>query len=268
MKNKDSIVKGLAALVLGACVASDSFGLDSALTTYKQAVAATAGASGLPIYKRLLSPAGAGGQLVAALESHLSSAAVALWDVAAWAGDLDNDGHMFGVSVCTLVLAYESRIYGGVHAINAGGIAGIEFYTSVSTFYKFFKADGVYESAVDHSADGILSLYDRFCGAFGNNHEEAEANYMVAAKGGGQSDTDRRKETMIAAMAIDKTLNCNGGVGATRRINTLLQLMLLTEVAEKGTAGGKNLDTAADALTYTSAVFDKLIFLLKEIKKG
>jgi hypothetical protein len=98
-------------------------------------------------------------------------------------------------------------------------------------------------TSVSHEADGILSKYPAFAEAFGNTDDPSRPEcYYVAAKNDGESSDYRRREDMLNGLGEDFTLDCDGGVGNTRKVNAFLQLLLLTEIAEWGQANETVLD--------------------------
>jgi hypothetical protein len=173
-----------------------------------------------------------------------------------------SDGIVFSSALFGLYTMLRSNSFGGVGIINPGGAAAVDLYGAAREFFKFLQLDGSPgDGRTDHTVDGVLSAYPAFAAAFGNSHESNDANYRVVARDDGQNATERRKTDMIAAIGEDRSLNCV----SARKVNVILQILLLSEMAEKGTANGTNLDNGADPTGYTDDMAMRLIKLVKEI---
>jgi hypothetical protein len=208
----------------------------------------------------------------------------------------ENIAHMW----LTLVSHFKSVDYGGRGCINAYTLRDNFMHEALIDYFKYFQCDGFYDhlsteqeveefkikcpdsardfgtllsldptmvrcyyTSADHEADGILSKYPAFAGAFGNTNDPSRPEcYCVAAKNDGEDSSHRRKEDMLSGIGEDFTLDCDGGVGNTRRVNTILQLLLLTEIAEKGTANKCNLDCCKEPLEYNFLIISKFYKLM------
>jgi hypothetical protein len=142
-----------------------------------------------------------------------------------------------GVAVAStwagFVSMFKSDNYGGQGCIDGVSAANIFMYI-LREYFEYFQADGSY-SPCECKESGILSLYPAFAEAFGNTDDPSKQEcYCVAAKESGRDSSYRRAADMLNGIGEDFTLNCDGGVGNTRKMNAFLQLLLLTEIAETG----------------------------------
>jgi hypothetical protein len=163
-----------------------------------------------------------------------------------------------------LIMAFKSDNYGGRYCIDISG-ACLGINDALAGYFWYFQCDGSYDGS-GHRGDGILSKYSDFAKAFGDTCDPSKPEcYYVAAKNDGASSSDRRKEDILSGIGEDFTLNCDGGVGNTRKVNVLLQLLLLTEIAERGTATGDELDCRKEAFGYNFSMVSKFYKLMSEI---
>jgi hypothetical protein len=200
----------------------------------------------------------------------------------------------------TLVFHFKSVDYGGRGCINAYTLRESFMHEALIDYFKYFQCDGFYDhlsteqeveefkikcpdlargfrllissaptkvrcyyTSADHEADGVLTKYPDFAGAFGNTDDPSRPEcYYVAAKNDGEDSSHRRKEDILNGIGEDFTLDCDGGVGNTRRVNTILQLLLLTEIAEKGTANKYDLDGCKEPLEYNFRIISKFYKLM------
>jgi hypothetical protein len=166
-----------------------------------------------------------------------------------------------------LVAMFKSDNYGRQGCIDANSVHSICMHEMLKFYFTYFQPNGSY-SPHDHKADGILSLYPAFAEAFGNTDDPSKIEcYCVAAREDGQYCACRRKEDMLNGIGEDYTLNCDGGVGNTRKVNAFLQLLLLTEIADYGTANDHSLDDKTCSVGYDYPAllkFYKLMSLIME----
>jgi hypothetical protein len=157
-----------------------------------------------------------------------------------------------------LVTAFKSDNYGGRGSIDGRDACSIGMYPTLRDYFKLFQSNGIYDQSIDprvyreafrflsecpdHEADGILSKYPDFAEAFGNTNDPTRPEcYYVAAKEDDEDSSHRWESAILAAIAEDFTLNCDGNVGNTRKTNACLQLLLLTELAENSATNGQPL---------------------------
>jgi hypothetical protein len=194
-----------------------------------------------------------------------------------------------------LISEFKSVDYGGRGCVDKSGVHTM--HKILRDYFKYFQCDGFYDhlstaqeveefkikcpdlarglgsisptevrcyyTSANHETDGILSKYSDFAGTFGNTNDPSRPEcYYVAAKNDGEDSSYRRKEDMLSGIGEDFTLDCDGGVGNTRRVNTFLQLLLLTEIAEKGTANKCNLDDCEEPLGYNLPILSKFYKLI------
>jgi hypothetical protein len=197
-----------------------------------------------------------------------------------------------------LISEFKSVDYGGRGCVDKNGVHTM--HKILRDYFKYFQCDGFYDhlsteqeveefkikcpdlargfgllissdptkvrcyyTSADHEADGILTKYPNFAEAFGNTDDSSRPEcYYVAAKNDGEDSSHRRKEDILNGIGEDFTLDCDGGVGNTRRINTILQLLLLTEIAESGTANKCNLDGCEEPLGYNFLIISKFCKLM------
>jgi hypothetical protein len=185
----------------------------------------------------------------------------------------------------TLVTIFKSSSCGERGYVNDMNASDINMHGALRDYFKYFQSNGTYDRSIDprayreahgflsecpdHEADGILSKYPAFAEAFGNSSDPSKPEcYYVAAKGDERNSPDERgKYGILVGIAEDFTLDCDGNVGNTRKTNACLQLLLLTELAQSGTANRHDLDAPYNrgALGYNQTTLSKFWKLMSII---
>jgi hypothetical protein len=167
-----------------------------------------------------------------------------------------------------LVTMFKSNNYGGRGCIDKDSASGVGMFDIFEAYFKHFQCNGFYDQDADHEADGILGKYPGFAEAFGNTNDPSKLEcYYVAAKNDGEDLSYRRKEDMLNGIGEDFTLDCDGGMGNTRKVNACLQLLLLTEIAERGKASCYLYERYYGSFPsgYSSSTFSKFYRLMSII---
>jgi hypothetical protein len=180
---------------------------------------------------------------------------------AEWACN-QKEGAMFAGTWATFVTTFKSDDYGGRCCIDIG----IGMHEALKEYFKYFQCDGFYDGN-DHAADGILSKYLEFAAAFGNTNDPSkpECYYVTAKDDEASSSKSRRREDMLNGIGEDFSLNCDGCVGNTRKVNAFLQLLLLTEIAETGTINWCYTDGIFTTIGYNFSTLSKFYKLMSVI---